>query len=160
MRTTVCGSVCAQARQRDQPIAEAETIDVSASECTEAAAANLGKNFEGASENGEQVFFTSTQKLDQLTRSTERRTGMPPAKKGVRRFRRARGDATCTNTISDRKRSLSLVAPDEVVGSGRRSPRPVGVFIRCPERHRRRGRNEYAESAEERTAQPLRLQHR
>ena len=42
----------------------AETVDVSASECTVACGAvESGKNFEAASENGERVFFTSTQKL-------------------------------------------------------------------------------------------------
>jgi hypothetical protein len=42
----------------------AETIDVSESECTrECGAEESGKNFEGASESGERVFFTSTQKL-------------------------------------------------------------------------------------------------
>ena len=42
---------------------EAETVDVSESECTEACGGESGKNFEGASENGKKVFFTSTQKL-------------------------------------------------------------------------------------------------
>jgi hypothetical protein len=41
----------------------AETIDVSAGECTEVCGEGSGKNFEGASENAEKVFFTSTQKL-------------------------------------------------------------------------------------------------
>jgi len=42
----------------------AETVDVSASECTqECGTEESGKNFEGASESGERVFFTSTQKL-------------------------------------------------------------------------------------------------
>jgi len=42
----------------------AETIDVSESECTrECGVEESGKNFQGASENGERVFFTSTQKL-------------------------------------------------------------------------------------------------
>jgi hypothetical protein len=41
----------------------AETVDVSASECTVACGEQSGRNFEGASENGEKVFFTSTQKL-------------------------------------------------------------------------------------------------
>jgi hypothetical protein len=40
----------------------ASTIDVSESECS-GCGAESGKNFEGASENGERVFFTSTQKL-------------------------------------------------------------------------------------------------
>jgi hypothetical protein len=46
--------------------ASAETLHVSASECTVecgGAPGESGKNFEGASESGEQVFFTSTQKL-------------------------------------------------------------------------------------------------
>ncbi len=43
--------------------ASAETIDVSASECTETCGAESGKNFEGASEKGSLVYFTSTQKL-------------------------------------------------------------------------------------------------
>jgi hypothetical protein len=42
---------------------EAEAVDVSESECTEACGSESGKEFEGASENGEKVFFTSTQKL-------------------------------------------------------------------------------------------------
>lgn len=44
----------------------AATVDVSASECTlgvVACGGKSGKNFEGASESGERVFFTSTQKL-------------------------------------------------------------------------------------------------
>jgi hypothetical protein len=41
----------------------AETTDVSAKECTVACGAESGKNFEGASEDATQVFFTSTQKL-------------------------------------------------------------------------------------------------
>jgi hypothetical protein len=42
----------------------AETVDVSAGECTPACSGGeSGKNFEGASENGEKAFFTSTQKL-------------------------------------------------------------------------------------------------
>jgi hypothetical protein len=46
--------------------ARAETIHVSASECTIECGGEpgeSGKNFEGASESGEHVFFTSTQKL-------------------------------------------------------------------------------------------------
>ena len=46
----------------DSPEA-AETVDVSASECSEVCGGESGKNFEGASESGEKVFFTSTQKL-------------------------------------------------------------------------------------------------
>ncbi len=42
----------------------AETIDISERECSGAECeVESGKNFEGASENGEKVFFTSTQKL-------------------------------------------------------------------------------------------------
>jgi hypothetical protein len=44
----------------------ASTVDVSASECTlggPACGGESGKNFEGASESGQRVFFTSTQKL-------------------------------------------------------------------------------------------------
>ena len=41
----------------------AETVHVSASECTVACGAESGKNFEGASESGRIVYFTSTQKL-------------------------------------------------------------------------------------------------
>ncbi len=42
----------------------AETVDVSASECTVGCGVvESGKNFEGASEDGTRVFFTSTQKL-------------------------------------------------------------------------------------------------
>jgi hypothetical protein len=44
--------------------APAETVDVSERECAGAECeAESGKNFAGASENGEKVFFTSTQKL-------------------------------------------------------------------------------------------------
>jgi hypothetical protein len=43
--------------------APAETVDISENECTVACGEVSGKNFEGASENGEKVFFTSTQKL-------------------------------------------------------------------------------------------------
>jgi len=46
---------------KSSPLA-AETVEVSASECG-GCGAESGKNFEGASENGEVVFFTSTQKL-------------------------------------------------------------------------------------------------
>ena len=41
----------------------AETVHVSASECTVACGEESGKNFEGASESGKIVYFTSTQKL-------------------------------------------------------------------------------------------------
>jgi hypothetical protein len=41
----------------------AETVDVSESECTVACGRESGKNFEGASRDGQRVFFTSTQKL-------------------------------------------------------------------------------------------------
>jgi hypothetical protein len=40
-----------------------ETFDVSESECTSACGEVSGKNFEGASEDGRRVYFTSTQKL-------------------------------------------------------------------------------------------------
>ena len=43
--------------------APAVTVHVSASECTVGCEVESGKNFEGASESGEKVFFTSTQKL-------------------------------------------------------------------------------------------------
>jgi hypothetical protein len=43
--------------------AVASTVDVSASECAVACGGESGKNFEGASEDGQRVFFTSTQKL-------------------------------------------------------------------------------------------------
>jgi hypothetical protein len=41
----------------------AETVHVSASECTVSCGGESGKNFEGASEDGKTVYFTSTQKL-------------------------------------------------------------------------------------------------
>ena len=41
----------------------AETVHVSASECTVACVGESGKNFEGASADGSRVFFMSTQKL-------------------------------------------------------------------------------------------------
>ena len=41
----------------------AETVHVSASECTGLCGGESGKNFEGASEDGKIVYFTSTQKL-------------------------------------------------------------------------------------------------
>ncbi len=45
-------------------VAPAETVDVSASNCTtECGSTESGKNFEGASEDGSRVYFTSTQKL-------------------------------------------------------------------------------------------------
>jgi hypothetical protein len=43
--------------------APAETVDVSKSECSATCGEVSGKNFEGASESGEKVFFTSTQRL-------------------------------------------------------------------------------------------------
>jgi hypothetical protein len=43
--------------------AAAETVHVSENKCTVACGGVSGKNFEGASANGEKVFFTSTQKL-------------------------------------------------------------------------------------------------
>jgi hypothetical protein len=46
----------------DSPAA-AETVHVSANECTEACGDESGKNFEGASEDGKIAYFTSTQKL-------------------------------------------------------------------------------------------------
>jgi hypothetical protein len=66
-----CGSVDVWARRHGslQASAPAETVDVSAraSEpaCTGGCRSSVesGKNFEGASENGERVFFTSTQQL-------------------------------------------------------------------------------------------------
>jgi hypothetical protein len=43
---------------------EAETVEISESECSSVCGAEeSGKNFEGASENGKLVYFTSTQKL-------------------------------------------------------------------------------------------------
>ena len=65
----------------------AETVDVSASECSEACAvaspANAGKNFEGASENGGEVFFTSTQKLtDSAVDGTASGTAAPEQGEG------------------------------------------------------------------------------
>ncbi len=50
----------------------AETVHVSESECTvECGSEDSGKEFEGASENGEKAFFTSTQKLtDDATDAT------------------------------------------------------------------------------------------
>ncbi len=60
----VVGEVYARLHGALTSSAAAETVDVSASECTVACGAvESGKNFEGASENGERVFFTSTQKL-------------------------------------------------------------------------------------------------
>ncbi len=44
------------------PVA-ARTVDVSASECVTGCGVESGKNFEGASEDGSRVFFTSSQKL-------------------------------------------------------------------------------------------------
>lgn len=41
----------------------AETVRISESQCTEECGVESGKNFEGASNDGEKVFFTSTQKL-------------------------------------------------------------------------------------------------
>ncbi len=41
----------------------AKSVHVSASECTTECGTESGKNFEGASEDGSRVFFTSTQKL-------------------------------------------------------------------------------------------------
>jgi hypothetical protein len=42
---------------------QAKTVPVSVNDCTEECGAESGKNFEGASETDEQIFFTSTQKL-------------------------------------------------------------------------------------------------
>lgn len=47
----------------DATALQAKTIDVSASECTEECGEESGKEFEGASETDEKIFFTSTQKL-------------------------------------------------------------------------------------------------
>lgn len=44
-------------------VGAAETIHVSAKECSTACGGESGKNFEGASEDGGRVFFTSTQQL-------------------------------------------------------------------------------------------------
>jgi hypothetical protein len=43
--------------------APAESVAIGEPECSEECEVESGKNFEGASENGERVFFTSTQKL-------------------------------------------------------------------------------------------------
>ncbi len=65
-----------------------ETVDVSENECTTECGEVSGKNFEGASEDGTRVFFTSTQKLtnDAIEgtvsgNAAERRgcAGMPPS---------------------------------------------------------------------------------
>lgn len=42
---------------------EAETVEISESECTTSCGGESGKNFEGASEDGRLVYFASTQKL-------------------------------------------------------------------------------------------------
>ncbi len=42
---------------------EAESVDISESDCHEECGSESGKNFEGAAESGEKAFFTSTQKL-------------------------------------------------------------------------------------------------
>jgi hypothetical protein len=53
-------------------VGPAETVHVSASECAPACEGESGKNFEGASEDGRLVFFTSTQKLtDEAVNGTE-----------------------------------------------------------------------------------------
>jgi hypothetical protein len=58
----------------------AETVDVSADECTSECGEESGKDFEGASEEGERVFFTTTQKL--TNEATNRTASGDAAEKG------------------------------------------------------------------------------
>ena len=70
----------------------AASIDVSANECTKTCGEESGKNFEGASESGAQVFFTSTQKLtDDATDATA--SGNATVKKGCAAV--AEGEGGC-----------------------------------------------------------------
>jgi hypothetical protein len=72
--------------------AAAETVDVSASECTSGCGNESGKNFEGASEGGEQLIFTSTQKL---TNDAVDGTGSGDAAKGAGCAGTATGNGGC-----------------------------------------------------------------
>jgi hypothetical protein len=61
--TTTSAEVYARLHGSLKSPTEAGTVDMSASECTMACGGQSGKNFEGAAEDGQRVFFTSTQKL-------------------------------------------------------------------------------------------------
>ncbi len=95
----------------------AETINVSANECTTMCGIESGKNFEGASEDGRRVFFTSTQKL---TNDAVDGTASGNAAKGEGCAAREIGAGGCnlyeydfSKTAGER---LRLVAGGEVLG--------------------------------------------
>ena len=97
----------------------AETIDISASDCTEACGEqSSGKNFEGASENGERVFFTSTQKLtNNAINGTS--SGDATEEEGCQGIPLGAGGCTLYeytfNAASDNNR-LTAIAAGEVLG--------------------------------------------
>jgi hypothetical protein len=101
----------------------AETVDVSASECGVGCGEASGKNFEGASENGRIVFFTSTQKLtNEAIDGTA--SGNADNKSGCANT--AQGEGGCNLYVynfdapgaecQEARRCLKLVAGGEVLG--------------------------------------------
>lgn len=95
----------------------AETVDISASGCTVACGGESGKNFEGASEDGSKVFFTSTQKL---TNDAQDGTGSGSATSGEGCAETTAGAGGCNLYSYDFTRPvqqrLKLIAGGEVVG--------------------------------------------
>jgi hypothetical protein len=101
--------------------AAAETVDVSANDCTEACGGESDKNFEGASEDGKIAYFTSAQKLtnDAVDGTTsgsasENCSGTVPGEHGCNLYVydfNERGPECQEN-----HRCLKLVAKEEVLG--------------------------------------------
>ncbi len=95
----------------------AATVDVSESECTVACGGVSGKNFEGASENAQKVFFTSTQKL---TNNAVDETATGDATEGSGCS--AEGSVGCNlyeyDFAGESGKRLGLVAAGSVLGVG------------------------------------------
>ena len=104
------------------PVA-AETVDVSGSECSGVCGPASGKNFEGASEDGHVVFFTSTQ---QLTGSAVDGTASGDAAEGSGCAGTSEGAGGCNLYAYDfslsgaacqvERKCLRLIAGGEVLG--------------------------------------------
>ncbi len=93
--------------------ASAKTVHVSASECKqECGAEESGKNFEGASEGGDRVFFTSTQKL---TNNAVNGTASGNAAEGSECEETVSREGGC-NLYEYHASHLTLIAGGEVLG--------------------------------------------
>jgi hypothetical protein len=114
-----CGSAFAEVYARKHgslsSSSPAKTVDVSARQCSDSECMEeSGKNFEGASEDGERVFFTSTQKL--TSDAVDRTASGNAAEKGCS----AKAADGCNlyeyNFAAEEGKRLNLVAGGEVLG--------------------------------------------